>query len=361
MSFFAVGTLGTAKKRFLKEWVGRLPKNRKRAPSIRDVAQCANVSVSTVSRYLNSSPHISERKRNQISQAIATLNYKPSVVARALNSDKLTSIAVILTDITLFGPMQLIDGIENEAKKRGYLISITLVDGDPHNAKETIDALIMNKPSGCIVIDLDRTSPLHPLISYIQQLLPTAVIDENDPGTDPLALGAYEGGYAITHYLLGLGHRSVIHVSIPENDNEYTRTMGWRQALQDAGAAITPPIATTWNLDSAEQIGRYLASMPDVTAVFAGNDEIAVGIIRGILLSGKSVPGDISVAGFDGNPISAITFPSITTWKQDFTEIGRRAVSQLLDDGDDAIHFPKDADNRYSDKLIIRESTAKPH
>lgn len=332
---------------------------RKRPPSIRDVARVANVSVASVSRYLNSNPHLSEEKRESISRAVEVLNYHPNVVAQALNSDRLKTIAVLLTDFSLFGPTQMIRGIEDEARNHGYLVSVTLVGDNLKEAEEALNVVLMNKPTGCIVIDLDYDSLLHSFIPKIEQSLPTAVIGENSSTSKALAFGSFEGGYAMTKYLLDLGHRTVYHVSVPEDESEYTRTHGWRCALQEAGAPVPQPILSTWKTDEAVGMGQSLASLPDVTAIFAGNDEIAAGVIRGIRLSGKRVPEDISVAGFDGNPISALSYPSITTWKQDFRGMGTRSVKYLLGDEGSTVPDCSDGDE-VSEHLIIRESTASP-
>ncbi|NEG55585.1 LacI family DNA-binding transcriptional regulator [Bifidobacterium platyrrhinorum] len=349
----------------------------RKAASIKDVARFAGVSISTVSRYLNDGPHLSEQKRIAIEQAIDVLNYRPNAIARALVSSEFSSIAVVACDISLYGPMQLLEGIEMEARKRGYLVSITLLDDDVVKAKETVDALLRNNPVGCILLDVARTSSLHSLVGYIEKRVPTSVINEaaDDNNAKSLIIGSYQGGYQITKYLLGLGHRTVWHVSIPENGNEYTRQFGWRQALEDVGAFVPEPISTTWDVSKAEAIGRSLAAMADVTAVFAGNDEIAAGVIRGIVRSGKRVPEDISVAGFDGNPISSLTVPSITTWRQDFQRLGRLSVEKLLaghrgdaqsgggaDDPDSVGDVSGDvfAGGDVSEHLVIRESTAPP-
>ncbi|WEV46065.1 LacI family DNA-binding transcriptional regulator [Bifidobacterium sp. ESL0690] len=337
----------------------QLVQKRKRPPSIRDVARLANVSVASVSRYLNSNPHLSDEKKNSIGRAVEVLNYHPNVVAQALNSNVLKTIAVLLTDFSLFGPIQMIQGIEDEARSHGYLVSVTLVGEDLKEAEEALDVVLMNKPTGCIVIDLDRGSLLHSLIPKIEQSVPTAVIGENSSTSKALAFGSFEGGYEMTKYLLGLGHRTVYHVSVPEDGSKYTRTRGWRRALREAGATVPRPILSTWKTDEAVGIGQSLADLPNVTAVFAGNDEIAVGIIRGILLSGKKVPEDISVAGFDGNPISVLSYPSITTWKQDFRGMGTRSVRYLLGDKNQQ-NSSDSSEGDVSEHLIKGESTAPP-
>ncbi|AKV55821.1 LacI family transcriptional regulator [Bifidobacterium actinocoloniiforme DSM 22766] len=343
-----------------------------RMPSIKDVARQAGVSVTTVSRYLNGGPHLSEQKRLAIAKAVEELNYRPNTIARALVSSEFQSIAVIATDISLYGTMQLVQGIEQAARQRGYLVTVTLVGNGRGNVRETVDQLIRNRPIGCVILDIERSSLLHSFAGYIAKALPTVIVDETDRTQGNLPIGAYHGGYQVTQYLLRLGHKTVYHVAIPENGNTYTRSFGWRKALEEAGAVVPSPIPCSWDPREAEQIGRYLSSYLEVTAIFAGNDEIAAGVIRGLLLEGKRVPADVSVAGFDDNPIGELTVPSITTWRQDFQEIGARAVSRLADEPDGK---PGDksgvsggrassegctVDDEVPARLIIRESTAPP-
>jgi DNA-binding LacI/PurR family transcriptional regulator len=324
---------------------------------------------------MNGSGYVSAEKGESIAKAVKMLDYKPSSVARALASNQSKSIGVIASDVSLFGSVQLIEGIEQEAMKRGYLVSIVL-EGDAEQSREAINSLVRSMPYGCILFDFNQLSNLHSLVPYVSGLIPTAVINEGITGTSDLALGAFEGGYEITRYLLSLGHKTVHHVSIPENGNKYTRYFGWKKALEDAGAPIPDALSTTWDPRSAESIGKYLASDPSVTAIFAGNDEVAAGIIRGLSKEGKRVPEDVSVAGFDGNPISAIMLPSITTWMQNFQEMGRRAVARLLDGGADLERSSQTPDNDEEavqafmhkiaertgipEKLVVRESTAQP-
>ncbi|RSX52875.1 LacI family transcriptional regulator [Bifidobacterium goeldii] len=336
-------------------------------PSIRDVAQYANVSVASVSRYLNNGGGVGAEKRQAIAAAIEMLHYQPNPIARALAVNEMSSISVILSDISLYGPMKILEGIEEESRRCGYLVSVSLLDADIEKARETVDGLARSRPLGCVIIDLDRTSSTHALISYIRKKMPTVLISD-ERGQSDVELGAYIGGYEITKYLLSLGHKTVHHVSVPVNNNRYTRTHGWRQALQDAGAPIPEPIAADWDCREANRIGEYLSTLPDVTAVFAGNDEVAAGVIRGLTMAGKRVPEDISVAGFDDNPIASLTVPSITTWRQNFKDFGFRAV-RLLRKDETALSSSVALEDQLRDDasraafvdqhLIVRESTTR--
>src|SRR5699024_11329046 len=117
-------------------------------------------------------------------------------------------------------------------------------------------------------------------------------------------------GEELTNYLLELGHGTVHHVRVPASRREDGRTTGWRRALRNAGAPVPPMREATWDPHTGRPIGRELAHCPDVTAVFCGNDEIAMGVIRGLEGEGARVPGDVSVGGFGGTPRAEVLSPA---------------------------------------------------
>ena len=158
-------------------------------------------------------------------------------------------------------------------------------------------------------------------------------------------------------YLLGLGHRTVHHVRVPPSRKEDGRTTGWRRALVAHGAPVPKPLDASWEPDTGRVIGRELAADPEVTAVFCGNDEIAMGVIRGLADRGKSVPRDVSVVGFDDHPLAQMWSPPLTTVKQDFAGLGTRAYDLL-----EAVIAGGKVRKFSSERptVVIRESTAPP-
>ena len=307
------------------------PKRERRTPVISDVAACAGVSVSTVSRYLNNSSHLSEDSSKRIARAIEILGYRPSSIARGLKGSTMKLIAVLSTNTTLFGSATTIQGIEDEARTRGHSVMISkLDDADSATLPETLDAVLDLNPSGIVVLRYDEIA--EKALASLPRSMPVVVIGGR-PGEeyDQVSLCEKDGGRALTDYLLSLGHGTVHHIQVPTRTDGTSRSDGWAASLRNHGVVAPEPLQCGWEAGSARRLGRELAGHADITAIFAGNDELAMGLIRGLEEEGRAVPDAISVVGFDDHPIADIWNPGLTTYRQDFTRAGRAAVELLLE------------------------------
>nr|WP_253280979.1 LacI family DNA-binding transcriptional regulator [Arcanobacterium phocae] len=299
-------------------------------PVIKDVAACAGVSVSTVSRFLNNSPRLSEESKEKIARAIELLGYRPSSIARGLVNSRIKTIAILSTNTTLLGSALAIEGIEDEARSQDYSVMITRLDGDtPEDLKRSVDLVLDLNPSGIVLLKYDDKAEIARRL--IPENVPLVVIG-GTPETmiDQVSLNEYEGGREITEYLLGLGHPTVHHLRIPIRSEGNSRTDGWEAALKARGVPVPQMLETTWRPQDARAIGEKLAADKSVSAIFAGNDEIAMGVIRGLTDHGVRVPEDVSVVGFDDHMLAQIWKPGITTMRQNFAQAGREAVKALL-------------------------------
>lgn len=162
------------------------------------------------------------------------------------------------------------------------------------------------------------------------------------------------------HHLLGLGHRTVWHVTGPRTSYaSQRRAQAWRDTLREAGRPVPEPLHGDWSAGSGYAAGLTLADEPSCTAVFAANDQMALGLLRAFHERGRAVPGDISVVGFDDISDSAFFVPPLTTVHQDFAEVGRRCVQRAL-----AQIRENEASRPGTDlvptRLVIRASTAPP-
>jgi DNA-binding LacI/PurR family transcriptional regulator len=178
----------------------------------------------------------------------------------------------------------------------------------------------------------------------------------------PLASVAVDneaGAQAATEYLLSLGHRSVHYLSGPATSlDAQERVNGWRRALDAAGIAAPPILTGDWTSRSGYELGRQLAGRPEVTAVFCANDQMALGVLRALAEAGRPVPGAVSVVGFDDLPEAAYFSPPLTTVRQDFDELGRRALRLLIEKIAGA---PADGpQSPVGTELIMRASSAPP-
>ena len=187
------------------------------------------------------------------------------------------------------------------------------------------------------------------------------VVVNSGTGEVPSQVDSDQAGGArlATDHLLGLGHRTVWHLAGPaDSASAADRTRGWAGTLRAAGIDPPPVLVGDWSAESGHRQGRILAARDDVTAVFAANDQMALGLIQALHQAGRSVPGEISVVGLDDMPESAYFWPPLTTVTQDFTAIGRNAIGLLLDRIEDR---GGTGDERLiPTRLVIRQSTAPP-
>lgn len=333
-----------------------------KAASIKDVAALAQVSVPTVSRCLNDRERVSAEKREKIAKAIDMLGYRPNPIARALVKDQTKAIAVLSTNTTLYGQSHCIEGIEEKARLAGYSLTIgILADSSRNKLRSSVRSCLDQNPAGVILLNFDQVG--NDAFAYLPPELPVVMIaGDREEEIAQISLCERESGYEVTKYLLSLGHKTVYHVAIPGGGGGYTRLNGWRQACEEAGVPAPAPIEADWNPETGRQIGQKLGRDFNVTAVFAGNDELAMGIIRGLNDVGRRVPEDVSVVGFDDHPISKIWNPGLTTIRQDFRSVGMKAVDLLKDKIDDLAEGRGHTENwtRYVEipgQLVVREST----
>lgn len=301
-----------------------------KAVTIIDVAARAGVSVPTVSRVLTGAAKVSDARRQRVLDAIDELGFRPSAAARMLASRETRVVAVLAGDTSRYGYAETIRGIELAARSEGYTVTITLVESADDDAVDRAIALTLTQPvAGVITLKFDA-----PGVAVLRRLPPdlpvVALSGARTAGLTQVMIAEADAADELTARLLELGHRTVHHVRIPPGNREDGRTAGWRRALVAAGAPVPEIRDAGWDPSSGVEIGRELADSPDVTAVFCGNDEIAMGVIRGFSEAGLRVPDDVSVVGFDDHPLARIWMPALTTVYQDFADLGAKGVAALM-------------------------------
>lgn len=324
---------------------------------IADVARLAEVSVPTVSRVLTGAARVAPDKRERVLAAIAELNYRPSPAARALVTRRSRMVAVVAGNTSQYGYAETIRGIEEEARADGFTVTITVVESsDDETVDRAISLLLDQGADGIAVLKFDP--PGVAVLNKLPADLPVVAISGVRGRTVPQAvLDETHAAESLTEYLLGLGHVTVHHVRVPPSRREDGRTTGWRRALKHAGATVAAPFEAGWDPESGRLIGHEIAADPTITAVFCGNDEIAMGVIKGLTESGRRVPEDVSVVGFDDHPLARMWTPALTTVDQDFGELGRRSFG-LLRTAMGLSAGPKFSSALPS--LVIRDSAAEP-
>ncbi|MCC2309521.1 LacI family DNA-binding transcriptional regulator [Cellulomonas chengniuliangii] len=306
---------------------------RRRPPVIADVARVAGVSVPTVSRVITGSTPVSAAKRAQVMAAIDELGYRPNAAARALVSGRHSMISVLAGNTTRYGYAATLQGVEEAARAAGYLVVITVVESDEQAVVDSVVDLVLGQAvAGVVVLEFDAAGIA--AARALPESVPVVTVSATRPGEHdrPHAdLDDRSAAAEAVDYLLGMGHRTVHHVSIPSSGPEVGRTLGWRDALAAAGAPEPEPMAPGWHPAAGYEAGVLLAQDPAVTAVLAGNDQLAIGLMRAFMDAGRSVPQDVSVVGFDDEPFAAMWSPPLTTVAQDFVGLGRRAFGMLMD------------------------------
>lgn len=307
-----------------------------RAPSMNDVAELAGVSHQTVSRVLNAHPNVRQQTRLRVQAAMTELGYRPNRAARALVTGRSQIVGVVAQNSTLYGPASLLAAFEREAGDAGLAVSVASVrELDRASIAAAVDRHLDQRVAGIVVIaPVDTASDA---IDSIPANVPLVAID-GDPvsSTTLVTVDQALGGRLATQCLLDAGHATVWHVSGPGNwYDSRGRVDGWRDALRDAGADMPPPIAADWSPASGYAAGQMLARMPDVTAVFAANDHLALGILKALREHGKQVPGDLSIVGFDDIPEAEYFVPPLTTVRPDFGKVASTSLELLVEQIDE--------------------------
>lgn len=334
-----------------------------RAAVMNDVAKLAGVSHQTVSRVLNDHPNVSSLTRQRVLEAARQLNYRPNAMARGLAGGRSRVVGVVSFDTLLYGPAATLLGIERAARSAGYGVSVATMEHiDQAGVVAALEALADQSVAGVVVI-----AP-QPAAAAALRSLPSGMaavaVEADMGGTVPaISVDQVTGARMAVEHLLRLGHRRVWHLSGPRDWLEAQgRIEGWRTALEEAGLAAPELMTGDWSARSGYAAGLRMAERGDVTAVFAGNDQMALGMIRAFHEQGIRVPDDVSIVGFDDIPEAEYLSPPLTTIRQDFDEVGRRCIAVLLGLVEaDPREGPKHPapEPRVAPALIVRGSTAQ--
>jgi len=302
-----------------------------RRPVMGDVALLAGVSHQTVSRVVNDHPHIRPETRARVRRAIDQLGYTPNTAARALVRGRSGMVGIVTASGSSFGPRSVQHAVGAAARDAGFAVaSIDLAEVTREALSAAVDDLTRIGVEGVVVVaghdaavDIARSRPGE---------LPVVVV-EGDLSRTPMAVGVDQaaGAIAAVEHLIGLGHRRIVHVAGPTDWAESrAREEGFRAAMSRAGLVSGEALRGDWSAASGLEAGRSIAADPGVTAVFAGNDHMALGILRALHESGRRVPDEVSVVGFDDIPEAAFLLPPLTTVRQDFPGVGQRAIGALM-------------------------------
>ena len=330
-------------------------------PTIRDVAQFAGVSHQTVSRVINQFERINPDTRKKVEDAIETLGYHPSAIARSMSYGGTRTFACISPNLTDFTFASMIEGAETYAREQGYfLISATAPDAS--SFQTLVEQLVQSRRTeGLLVINpyADKR------YLYLPKDVPVVLMGARPrtKGLASVALDDKQGGYLATKHLLSLGHTQIALISGPlEEDCVQDRINGYKKALDEAGLTFDKELISSgdWSATSGQScIENLIKQGTKFSAVFAQNDRMATGAIHFMQKIGWQIPQDVSVVGFDDMPLSSYFNPSITTIRQDIQILGINAVRLLINKKEDPCEEIQQL--LYTPELVIRDSTCNYH
>lgn len=323
---------------------------------MQDVARLAGVSHQTVSRVLNDHPNVRPETRERVLAAIAELGYRRNSAARALVTRRSGVLGVVTLSEPEFGPTSTVIALESAAHAAGFAVTFaTLPDASPGHIARVFEHFLALGAEGVVVI-----APLTAVAETIRPFalqVPVVTIAAGQPAGQefhPISVDQQLGARLAVRHLLELGHREVVHVRGPQDwFDARERYLGWRAELKEHGLAAPEPVDADWSAARGYEVGRAFVREGLPSAIFAANDQLALGLLRAFAESGVLVPGDVSVVGFDDVPGSAYFLPPLTTVRQEFDLLGRTAIGMLLGAiaGDPLDHTP------IPPRLVVRGST----
>jgi DNA-binding LacI/PurR family transcriptional regulator len=325
-----------------------------------DVALLAGVSGMTVSRVLNEHPGVKPDNRARVLAAMAQLDYRPNAAARALSTGRSRTLGVVSFDSTYYGPAATLFGIEQAAREAGYLVNIvTMRSAGRRGGREVAEHLRAQSFDGIILAaPHDWTADA---VRHLPDDIPLVAVDvdEVQRSVTVVGVGQYSGAVRATDYLLALGHETVWHVAGPADwPAARTRERAWRDTLSAAGCPPPPVLRGDWSARSGYEQVKLVAGRERISAVFAGNDQMALGALRALREAGLDVPGQVSLVGFDDVPEAAHYWPPLTTVRQDFDEVGRRGLDLLVEQISGVPRIERLV--VVEPELIVRQSSGPP-
>jgi LacI family transcriptional regulator len=305
--------------------------------TIRQVASAAGVSTQTVSRVLNRRPDVSPETRSRVQQVIDDLGYQPSALARSLIRQRSYTLGVVTAGLRHIGPSRTLGGITAAAAEAGYSL---LLEELPRYDSEEITPLLQSLRSQQVDGVIWAVPEVGDNRRWINRQRPEFDLPivylamEPRPNVSMVSVNNYLGGRLVMAHLLEQGYRRIAHISGPLDWWEARQRMAaWKDALQEANLEVRGEYWAegTWSSASgAEAVGKVLDQYRDLDAVFAANDQMALGVLHAASGRGRRVPQDLGVVGFDNIPESGYFCPPLTTVQQDQHNVGRVAVEEIV-------------------------------
>jgi DNA-binding LacI/PurR family transcriptional regulator len=340
----------------------------KQKVTIKDVAKAAGVSTQTVSRVINFRPDVSPETKKRVQKIIEDLGYSPNVIARSLVRGRSNTLGVVGFGLGYFGPTSILKGIEQRTYDLGFSLLLSLLDDfDPSHIDSIVRNLLDRQVEGIIWAVPGNDRLVGRLSNRFKEIsIPIVFLNKSKRAGDlVIALDNQHGARLATEHLLSQGYRCVGIITGPSDWWEaQQREVGWRQVMLGAGFSELDKVKVIgdWSAQSGDVgLHELLAKSPQVDAVFASNDQMALGALQAARRLGIKIPQELGIVGFDDIPEAAYFYPSLTTIRQDAEELGSQAVDQMCN----SIRARQQGEDYKSDvvwvrpQLIVRNSSIR--
>ncbi len=326
--------------------------------TMRDVAQQAGVSIKTVSRVVNNQSEISPATREKVLNVIAQLGYRPNLAARSLVTQRTGAVGLVVGDITNPFFPEVARGMQDTAQTQGYNVFLCNTDEDPVEEQKALDSLAARSVDGLVIFGTHGRSQI---MQFADHYRPIIVINQfvEHPNIGLILVDNHHGAKLAVDHLVERGHKTIGMIAGLEKDPNKVRRI---QGFQDALATHNLPIIDNHIISGPSKIEHgydaalhLLQTYPQITALFAYNDLIALGASQACQTLGRKIPSDCAIVGFDNIQLASLVTPKLTTIHTDKYDLGRKAMKQVLKMlNNPEVELPP---INLDVELIVREST----
>ncbi|MDC7222494.1 MAG: LacI family DNA-binding transcriptional regulator [Spirochaetales bacterium] len=337
--------------------------------TIGDVAREAGVSTATVSRVINNQA-VREVTRAKVLDAMEALNWEPNPAARALMTGKGNTVGVVIPSLTNPYFSEIVESMESCLTGAGYLSFLVSVGGDRSEEKErqAVETLVRRRVDGIVVVDGTYENNHNGFFTHTAESLPLVVINgfPGLEGVDLVMTDQARGMVQVLDYLYGLGHGRIAFLRAEEEASADVKLEAFWDWHRSKALAVDPELTVSFagvnrsriSGETEEAVCRWISSLERrPTALFACNELMALGALRGLEKAGLAVPRDISLVGHDNTPYAALVKPALTTVEMNMAELGAAAARRMVERLEGGEQAPRRI--LFSPELIVRESTAR--